>query len=300
MTIPELNFPVDVFDERQCLTGEGPVWDEQGMRVVWVDVLGSRVLWKSYVDSSIGEIQTPSHVGAVLPLEGPLWLAFLQDGVYRLGLKEANFELVEHFPDLSASLPDRAPPMRANDAKVGPSGAAYIGVMAYDTQRFPHSGAVFRLSESGFSLAIPNTTLSNGIDWSPDGRTMYHIDSAHGTVEAFDYESKPILETRRVIARIEPVMGVPDGMSIDIEGNLWIGLWDGRGLLGMHPSGQIFGRLPLPCQHVTSCAFVGTDLRRLIVTTASYGQDPGDLSGATFIVDMPTRGRPQRCADLTV
>lgn len=292
MTLQQLDFPVHVFDERRCFTGEGPVWDERNMRVVWVDVLESRVLWRSLLDGTVGEIGMPSHVGAVLPMEDSSWLALLQDGVYRLGMDSAALELIEHFP-VPDPRADQPVPMRANDGKVSPSGTAYVGVMAYDTERFPHSGCVYRLTEDGLVAAIPGTTLSNGIDWSPDGRTMYHIDSAHGTVEAFDYTSVPVLETRRVIARVEPSVGIPDGMSVDSEGNLWIGLWDGRGVLGMDAAGGVFGHLSIPGQHVTSCAFVGSDLRKLVVTTAAFDQGPGDLVGATFLVEMPVAGRHQ-------
>lgn len=299
MTIPRLDFPVRVFDDRRCFTGEGPVWDDRNTRVVWVDVLGSRVLWRSLFDDTIGEKGTPSHVGAILPSENSDWLAFLQDGVYRMRLDSTRPELIEKFP-AAHSRHDPIPLMRANDAKVGPDGIAYVGVMPYDTQRFPRSGSVYRLARTGMTVAIPDTTLSNGIDWSPDGRTMYHIDSAQGTVEAFDYDSAPLLETRRVIAHIDPSLGIPDGMSVDAEGNLWIGLWDGRGVLAVSASGDVFGLLPIPCQHVTSCAFVGDDLRALVVTTAHFDLGPDPMFGATFVVDMPVAGRPQTRALLPV
>lgn len=295
MTVPLLDFPVHVFDERQCFTGEGPVWDDRNMRVVWVDVLGSRVLWRSLSDGTVGEMETPSHVGAVLPCENSDWLALLQDGVYRMRLGVTRPELIEKFPAAAPSH-DEIPLMRANDAKVGPGGIAYVGVMAYDTQKFPNSGALYRLAQTGLTIAIPGTTLSNGIDWSPDGQTMYHIDSARGTVEAFDYASTPVLESRRVIARVDTSLGIPDGVSVDAEGNLWIGLWDGRGVLAMDASGNVFGLLPMPCQHVTSCAFVGDDLRALVVTTAQFDLGPDPMFGATFIVDMPVAGRPQQRA----
>jgi sugar lactone lactonase YvrE len=298
MTIPLLDFPVHIFDERQCFTGEGPVWDDRSKRVVWVDVLGARVLWRSLNDESVGEACMPSHVGAVLPTVGPMWLAFLQDGVYKMQSEGERPELRERY-----SRPDpwrnEVPVMRSNDAKVGPDGLAYVGVLAYESRRFPGSGCVYRLTPGGLVEAIPGTTLSNGMDWSPDGRTMYHIDSAHGTVEAFDYESGPILETRRVIARVDPSVGIPDGMSVDAEGNLWIGLWDGNGILGMDAKGEVTGLIPIACQHVTSCAFAGDDLRALVVTTAQFDQGPGDLLGATFLVDMPVAGRPLPRVQLT-
>jgi len=290
MDVPRLNYPVNAFDGRQCLTGEGPVWDDRSMRVVWVDILTARVLWRSLLDETFGEIDTPSHVGAVLPSEDSDWLAFLQDGAYRVGLDGTRLELIEYFPTPNPRR-ECVPPMRANDAKVGPDGIPYVGVIAYDAHRFPHSGSVYQLTPDGLIAAIPETTLSNGMDWSPDGRTMYHIDSAHGTVEAFDYTTAPILETRRLIAHVDRSLGIPDGMSVDSEGNLWIGLWDGGGVLGMDASGKVLGLIPIPCHHVTSCAFVGNDLRSLVVTTAQFELGPGALFGATFMVDMPVAGR---------
>jgi sugar lactone lactonase YvrE len=292
MSVPRLDFPVHVFDERPCLTGEGPVWDGSNLRVVWVDVLGSRVLWRSLSEGTIGECDMPSHVGAVLPTVSSDWLVFLQDGVYLTRLDGALPDLIEKFP-IAAPDQDLDPLVRANDAKVGPDGIAYVGVMAYDTEKFPNSGALYRLEQGILTVSIPGTTLSNGIDWSPDGQTMYHVDSARGTIEAFNFESGPILDTRRVIAYVDPSLGVPDGMSVDVEGNLWIGLWDGGGIVGMDASGDMFGFLPIPCQHATSCAFVGNDLRTLVVTTARFDLEPDPMFGATFIVEMPVAGRPQ-------
>ena len=299
MTVPHLDFSVHVFDERPCFTGEGPAWDGVNSRVVWVDVLGSRVLWRSLSDGTSGECGMPSHVGAALPTDSSNWLAFLQDGVYLTRLDGAQPDLLEKFP-IAEPDNDQIPLVRANDAKVGPDGIAYVGVMAYDTQQFPGSGAVYRLKHGNLTVAIPGTTLSNGMDWSPDGRTMYHIDSARGTVEAFDYASGPILDTRRVIAHIDPLFGIPDGMSVDVEGNLWVGLWDGGGVVGLDASGDVFGFLPIPCQHATSCAFVGNDLRTLVVTTARFDLEPAPLFGATFAVDMPVAGRPQSRAVVTL
>jgi sugar lactone lactonase YvrE len=293
-SLPPLPLPISMFDERKCLVGEGPVWDDRMNRVVWVDILGSRILWKSMCSSEVGEIFTPGHIGAVLPNEDLSWLAFLQDKISHVDLEFGHFQELASLPIIADSNTGEPVPMRANDAAVSPEGDVYVGVMPYASDHFQGLGRVYQYSEIGLRIAISGTSISNGIDWSPDGGIMYFIDSALGTVDSLEFSSVPILESRKTLAQIEPSLGMPDGLSVDTDGNLWIGLWNGHGVMALDSAGRALGHIRLPVAHATSCTFVGDDLRHMIVTTSSIDGSSTDVSGATFIVEMPVVGNKQR------
>lgn len=288
--VPALPLGVRIFDDRDCLVGEGPVWDEQQDRVVWVDILGAKVLWRSLDGSATGECPTPHHVGAVLPAQGSHWLAFLPDGIYTLRLETGEMHLSRPFPDITSHLPEPRPMFRSNDAKVAPDGSVYVGVMPYDTATYPRHGNLYRLADGVLNVAVAKTTLSNGIAWSPDSTTMYFIDSSLGRIDAFDYDLIPVPQSRRTFAEIDSSWGVPDGLCVDDSGNLWVGLWGGHGVLGIDSAGEVIGLIEIPGRHATSCAFVGHELRTLAITSASLDCPPQAPAGAVFLVDMPTAG----------
>jgi len=294
----DLAYAVEVFDSRECLVGEGPVWDQEHRRVVWVDVLGSRILWRNFDGSGIGVISTPSHVGAVLPTSDQRWIVCLRDGIFLTSLEQQDYVEVIKFPLIFASDGTSPVAMRANDAKVDPSGIIYCGVIPYDTVINSSRGALYALSRDGLVTAISGTTLSNGIGWSPDGHTMYFVDSALGRVDKFSFNQYPDATTRSVFATFEQSECLPDGLAVDSEGNVWVALWGGGCVLGFDSSGQSIGKINIPAVLVTSCAFAGDDLTKMIVTSSRLDLANGEVGGMTYLVSMPLAGVPQTLAQV--
>ena len=195
--------------------------------------------------------------------------------------------------------------VRMNDGACDPQGRFWAGTMAYDES--PGMGALYRLELDGScTRVLTGLTISNGIGWSPDGATMYLADSGTGRVEAFDFDSDSgDISRRRTLVHIEQPGVVPDGLTVDEDGGIWVALWGGGAIQRYAPDGSVLTTVRLPVERPTSCAFGGPDRATLFVTTARAGLDEAALArqpdaGHLFRIDglgvrgmpcMPYRGR---------
>ena len=172
--------------------------------------------------------------------------------------------------------------------------------MALDERR--DAGALYRLDPDGrVETMLRPVTISNGLDWSHDGRRMYFIDSARQAVDVFDFDiGAGSIGNRRVAVRIPAKMGVPDGLALDADEYLWVSLWGGGAVHRYAPDGALDRIVRLPATHPTSCAFGGVDLRDLYITTATIALTPSQCAdqphaGALFCCGPgPAGRRPHR------
>jgi sugar lactone lactonase YvrE len=180
-----------------------------------------------------------------------------------------------------------------NEGGCDPDGRFYCGSMAYDQR--PGAGALHRLDPDGsVQVVLPELTISNGLEWSPDGSLAYYVDTPTGRVDVFDYDAERGLTGRRPFAR--PTPGHPDGLTVDAEGGVWVALFDGGAVHRYTPGGVLDGVVELPTPQVTACTLGGPDLDRLYVTTSAENLEPGTdpLAGSLFAADVGVRGRPVR------
>ncbi|WP_406390790.1 SMP-30/gluconolactonase/LRE family protein [Streptomyces sp. NBC_00887] len=259
--------------------GEGPTWDPAAGRLIWVDILSSRI--HTY-DPSSGRrtvMATEQHVGAAKPRAGGGLVVNLRDGV---GLYD---------PDGAFSwlARDPVPGRRGNDAAVAPDGALWAGTMRYDEREA--GGSLSRIGPDGSVTVVPEAvTVSNGTGWSPDGRLMYHIDSPTRRIDVFDVEGEHI-RSRRPFAVVEPGAGWPDGLTVDAEGCVWTALWDGAAVRRYTPDGRLDLVVELPVRRPTACAFGGPDLADLYISSARTGLvAPHPLSGSLLVLADAGRG----------
>jgi sugar lactone lactonase YvrE len=170
----------------------------------------------------------------------------------------------------------RAPGVRFNDAKCDAAGRLWAGTVADDGR--PGGGRLYRVQSDGRAeVALEGVTVSNGLDWSPDGRTLYYVDSATQRVDAiaFDPQTASLGERRALIA-IAADEGIPDGLTVDAEGHLWLALFAGGAILRIAPDGSRERTVRLPVSHPTSCAFGGPDLTDLYITSAAKDLSPAE------------------------
>jgi len=145
---------------------------------------------------------------------------------------------------------------------------------------------------------LDTVTISNGLDWDPENRLMYFIDTATHRIDAFDYApSSGEIEGRRTFLEVPQEAGDPDGLAVDAEGCLWVALWGGSAVHRYTPDGALERRLDLPVSQVTSCAFGGRQLDELYVTTAAIDLPPDEAArqphaGGLFRCRPGVRGRP--------
>jgi sugar lactone lactonase YvrE len=145
---------------------------------------------------------------------------------------------------------------------------------------------------------LTGVSTSNGLDWSPDGRTMYYTDTRTGRVDVFDFDARRgTISRRRLFVSIPEEIGYPDGLVVDESGFVWLALWEGGALHRMNPDGLVERIIPMPVTLPTKCAFAGKNLEDLYITTAWIGLDETEKArqqhaGGLYRVRPGVRGRP--------
>lgn len=282
---------VDLLLDTHALVGEGPLWDEKNQLLYWVDILSSQLY--AY-DPATGENETwdvGQHVGTVVLRESGGVLLALRDGFAAFELTTSTLTLLA---DPEVELPDN----RFNDGKCDPGGRFWAGTMAYENQTT--QGSLYRLdTDMSVHKMVGDIGISNGIVWSLDHTMMYYIDSMAYTVRAFDYDnSNGDIANERVVVQVAREMGLPDGMSIDAEGMLWVAHFGGSCIRRWNPNtGQLISQIDLPTAQITACAFGGPNFDTLYITSAANGYGDADFArephaGGLFVTQPGIEGVP--------
>lgn len=270
--------------------GEGPFWHAREGVLYWVDIPPGLVHRYDPATGQDSVFHVGQTVGAARPrASGGLVLA-VTDGFASLDTKTGKVEMLA---DAERDRPD----MRMNDGACDSSGRFWAGTMPFNEHE--PIGALYRLdADLHVNKMVEGVTISNGIAWSLDDRTMYYIDSATKGVDAFDYDAASgSISNRRRVATITVSGAVPDGMTIDSEGYLWVALWGGWGVHRFAPDGTLDRVIALPVAQVSACTFGGPDLQDLYVTSAARGRTAADLekephAGGLFVCRPGVTGRP--------
>ncbi|MFI1438075.1 SMP-30/gluconolactonase/LRE family protein [Streptomyces fructofermentans] len=269
----------------EAALGEGPTWDAEGRRLIWIDILGSRVHTYEPDTGRRTVRATGQHVGAAKPRAGGGLVVNLRDGIGLYGPDGGS----EGFRWLRREV---VPGRRANDAAVAPDGALWAGTMRYDEAA--GGGTLSRVAPDGTAeTVLDDVAVSNGTGWSPDGRLMYYIDSPTRRVDVFDFDGRHATG-RRPLVSVEDGAGFPDGLTVDADGCVWVALWDGGAVRRYTPSGRLDRVVELPVPRPTACAFGGDGLTDLYITTARTGLEaPHPLAGSVLVVPGAGKGLPQ-------
>ena len=271
--------------------GECPVWSTAEQALYWADINapslnrfdpatgGNRVM---PMPSSIGSFALRKQGGFIVALRDGLWLA-RPEGTLERRVVEAPYDPAHH---------------RFNDGRCDPQGRFFAGTM--NEKRDAPSAALYRI-DTDFAITeiFANLTISNGLAWSPDGRTMYHADTPALTINAFDFDAASGMPSkRRVFARFEAETDRPDGAAVDSEGCYWIAFYRGGRVVRLSPAGKMLASFPLPAKCPTMCAFGGADLKTLYVTSARQQRDAEELarlpqSGGIFAMRVDVPGLPE-------
>ena len=251
--------PVSVWPLGAAL-GEGPVWVERDAALWFVDIKGRKIHRFDPATGGKTSWDAPGQCGFVLPVAGGGFVAGLQEGLFRFDERDGSFA------ELARPEPDQ-PGNRLNDATVDPKGRLWFGSM--DDAEIATSGAIYRLAADGRCIASsPLCSITNGPAVSPDGRTLYHVDTLHGIIHACAIEEDGSLTGRREFARIPSTEGYPDGPTVDAEGCVWVGLYGGWSAKRFAPTGELLETIRFPVSAVTKLAFGGPDLKTVYATTA--------------------------------
>jgi sugar lactone lactonase YvrE len=278
----------ELLADARATLGEGPVWEPGSETILWVDILG-RSVNRTGLDGRTSTVcRTPSDIGAVLPRASGGLVLVIRDGFWALdpGTTEAR-------PLAPLPIP---PTHRFNDAKCDPAGRVLAGTLAYSEDE--PTGTLYRLDAGRVETLVEGVTVSNGLGWTPDGRTMYFIDSTTHRVDAFDYDvASGALSNRRPFVTIPDEEGFPDGLAVDVDGGVWVAMWGGRRVSRYLPDGRLEAVVEVPATHTTSCCFGGAGLDRLYITSARDRLSDDQLAaephaGGVFVVDPGVVGVP--------
>jgi len=282
-----------VFDGKSGL-GEGPVWSHTRERLYWVDIDAGLVHSFDPVTGNNYTWNAGVKVGAVVPRSEKAGGGLVLATEKGFALFEGEDKGPEYIVDPEADNPDT----RFNDGKCDPAGRFWAGTMSYSRTR---GAANLWCLDKDHSVAkwVTGVTVSNGIAWSLDQKTMYYIDSNEFAVVAFEYDrdSGAIADPKPVVI-VPQEMGKPDGMCIDAEGKLWVALFRGGVVARWDPDdGSLLEMVKIPALHVTACAFGGKDMNTLYVTTAREPADSQQLAkypqaGGLFALEPDVKGTP--------
>jgi sugar lactone lactonase YvrE len=271
--------------------GECPVWSVAEQVLYWVDINAPAL---HRFDPATAENRTmpmPESIGCfglrerggfVVALRGGLWFAS-QDGTLTTKIADAPYDPTSH---------------RFNDGRCDPQGRFFAG--SINEKRDANSAALLRLDVDGrLTPVLDDLMISNGLAFSPDGRTMYHADTPTLRVHAYAFDLRSgTPSNKRVFAAFKSETDRPDGGAVDSEGCYWTAFYRGGKVLRLSPAGEVLATFPVPAVCPTMCAFGGPDLKTLYVTTARQARPDDELarlprSGGVFAMPVAVPGLPE-------
>jgi len=267
--------------------GEGAIWNHQTQEFWHIDIEGKKFFTTNMQTGEQKTFNTDQRIGTIVPNNQGQAVVALQDGIYTYDLDSRSKKLI-------ASPEDTIPNMRFNDGKCDPAGRLWVGSMGLEQKA--NRASLYSIERGVAKQQLDSITISNGIVWTSDHKTMYYIDTPDENVKAFDYDKiTGIISNGRVVIEIGGI-GYPDGMAIDSEDMLWIALWNGNMVGRWDPqTGELIGKVNVPAHNITSCAFAGEQLDSLIITSARLDMSEDELrqyplAGSLFVVVPGVQG----------
>jgi len=290
---------VDSIGNPICLLGECPIWNDEEQALYWTDIPGQR-LWRydRGRDTTEAVWQGDMMVGGFAFTRDNDIILCTDRGVFKLHRPgEGDLELLLEIP-LAAD-------ERFNDITTDPRGRIFAGTL---TERRVE-GVLYRLERGKAPVAVlGDLRTSNGMTFSLDLRYFYHTDSRVRTIRRYDYDMESgAIEHPQVFYEGREADGVPDGITMDVEGCLWVACFRGGKVLRLDGQGRVIDEIAVPAAHVSSVAFGGAGMKELYITTGSQGtadlsrggdREGRDLGGAVFRAVLDVAGRKEWRADL--
>lgn len=268
-----------LYNKTRCKVGEGPLWDADNNRLLFLDILGECIFFLDYATGETDRIDVGQKIGCMSLCENGDILVALEDGIYRLNSRGEK---------VLAHQPLKIKGSRFNDGKTGPDGCFYAGT-ADDNCR----GAFYKLKDGVLYELFEGCSCSNGLDWSVDESKMFYCDTPHQKIEVFDFDKeKGELSNRRTFKEIDESLGKPDGFTMDKYDNIWLALWDGKSVIEIKSDSSFGVKIDVPVLKASCCCFAGENLNDLIITTASKGDEKEfPLAGYLFKTKVDTVGK---------
>lgn len=282
MQISRLDLP-------KCQVGEGPVWDVAEQALYYIDILAQKVFRWDPESGDHKAWDVPDMIGSMALREQGGAIVALVTGVHSLDFESGAVEPL-------ALLDPSDPEVQLADGKVDRRGRFVFGTS--HRKAAEPCGGLYVLDQGELRQIDRELTLGNGPCWSPDDRVLYHADSMAHVIYAYDYD----IETGRASNRREffntsDYGPIPDGATVDVDGNLWTAICEGGVVLCLSPEGKVLRAIEMPTKLPASCMFFGPKLDRLFVPSIDpsfLGREPAPDDGACFVIDgLGVTGLPE-------
>lgn len=269
----------------QCKNAEGPLWHPQEQRLYWSDIPQGHLFRYDPTTQTSEKIYQGESVGGFTIQEDGSLLLFKTRGTIERWKEGEITTILPEIPEERET--------RFNDVIADPIGRVFCGTMPAPDRL----GRLYCLDLDGMlSLVLDELNVSNGMAFTGDRQHLYHTESEARIISRLDYDATTgTLSNRQVVVTTPEGEGVPDGMTLDAEGYLWSGRWDGGHLFRYTPDGKEVMRIPFPAKKVTSITFGGPDYTDMFITTAG-GNDrktEGEGAGAVFHLNLGIQGVPE-------
>lgn len=272
-----------IFDDRQCILGEGPLWHPALQKLFWFDIIGKRLMSRDAAGPQ--EWRFDDHVSAAGWIDDTQLLIASDKGLHKFDTRSKNLDL------LAPLEPDNAV-TRSNDGRADPWGGFWIGTMGFNAE--PGAGAIYRYYRGEVKKLYDQITVPNAICFSPGRDYAYFSDTPTQLInrQKLDPRSGWPEGPPEVFIDLRAEGLNPDGAVVDAEGNLWNAQWEASRVAVYSPKGEFIRAVEFPALKTTCPALGGSDLGTLFCTSAAEGLD-GRNDGMTFTTDQPAKGQPE-------
>ncbi len=280
----------DLLVDCRNLIGECPTWDGRTGDMYWAD-LGTSQVFRLGADHPQPDVLTLDwdSLGAIaLRDQGGLLVAG--------GSSFGTIAPGETGPQVIAHIDDCREGVGLNDGKCDAAGRFWAGTASRGNR--DRSAALYRLDVDGrVTLVRDGIGMSNGLGWSPDHEAFYHTDTTMGRIDRFDFDvAAGTISGRTEFLSIPRNDGLPDGLTVDADGNVWVAIWGGSAVRCYAPDGRLMRTVSVPVSQVTSCTFGGDRLDILFITTARASLSDSALTtqpmaGGLFTCEPGVKGQ---------
>lgn len=275
-----------VLIKSNAILGEGPIWNHARNELTFVDILGKKVFF--YKNQKTKIFKFKRIISSFLPsIEHGTWIALSKNNILKVKIIKKNFikkkilRIIQNKDN------------RLNDAAIDDNGKLWLSTM-HEKEKM-NSGKLFYLSKNYLiKKKFENFIIGNGIDWSPDKKSLYFVASDKKKIFKFNFHKENHKINRKTIfGQIPNDRGKPDGLCVDLYGFVWVACWDGSCIIRFRPNGKIDKIIELPVSRPTSVCFGGKKMNKLFITTAKKFdkfKNQEKNSGNVFIINTNTKG----------
>ncbi len=282
---------VSILSDIACHLGEGPSFEPTTGKLWWFDILDKRLHGLQISKGLKTEISLPVMASAIFRVDDDRDLILTERGFY------VRFH-ASGVMSLAIPVEDDNPVTRSNDARAHSCGAVWFGTMGKNAE--DGAGAIYHLLKGKVTKLYPSISIPNAICFSPDGTIAYFTDTKVGKLMRVAIDAATALPVGEpaVLVDHSGKLGGIDGAIVDTDGVIWNARWGIGQLVAISSDGKLLREIALPAKQTTCPAFVGKNLDRIAVTSASEGLDAAGRAadphcGKTFLIDLPVKGHPE-------